>query len=190
MRRSPGNKLKGKSSGANLQEILQRAQYQKKRSVSEGIVDKDKEKPPRFDCSGGLRLSDSSGSEDEDQGILQNNKERTLALIDKINQASGATNLDLKSVHDNYQHMENAKAKLLSYKQSGSGNQKENLNIADLLALGEGPSTSKSSSSKKSLQNRKAQKDDSDSDGWEAVEGKKIEPSGYMKILKKYEYDG
>lgn len=173
-----------------MQEVLQRAQFQKKKRV----FDNTAEKEPEFDCSGGLRLSDSSGSEDENEGpsTSQNVKKGTAALINSINQASGGTMLDLKSVHDNYQRMENAKAKLLSYKKSDGGSQKENLNIADLLAMGEGASTaSEPSTSKKSSQKRKAQRDDdSDSDQWEEVEGKKIKIPRYMKVLKKFEYDG
>jgi hypothetical protein len=166
-----------------LQEILQRAQFQKKKSVFDETV-------PDFDCSGGLRLSDASDSDGEEIGpsTSQNSKKAT-SMLNSINATSG-TFLDLKSVYENYQRIENDKAKLMSCKQSENDSQKENLNIADLLAMGEGTS-SEPTTSKKSSQKRKIQKeDDSDSDDWEEVEGKRVKRPRYMKILKKFEFDG
>lgn len=167
------NKFKRKSS-SNLQEILQRSQFQKKKT--------ENDTEPVFDCSGGLHLSDSSDSESDGESGKHRSAKATSSHLSSINQgASGTTSLDLKAVHDNYQKMEKAKAQLAAYKNSGtSGSQKENLNIADLLAMGEG------SSSKKA---KKVHNDDSDDD-WEEVEGKRTKVPRYMKILRKFEFEG
>jgi hypothetical protein len=166
-----------------LQEILQRAQFQKKKSVFDDTV-------PDFDCSGGMRLSDASDSEGEKVGssTSQNSKKAT-SVLNSINATSG-TSVDLKSVYENYQRIENDKANLMLCRQSENDSQKENLNIADLLALGEG--TSEPTSTKKSSQKRKVRKedDDSDSEDWEEVEGKRVKRPRYIKILKRYEFDG
>lgn len=176
------NKFKRKSTGGNLQEILQRTQFQKKKSV---LSDSENENAPEFDCSAGLHLSDSSDSEAEGGSKQKRTtKATTSSLVGSINQASSATTLDLKAVHDNYQKMEKAKAQLAAYKSAGTSSQKENLNIADLLAMGEGSSASKEKKSKR------VHKDDSDDDGWEEVEGKRIKIPRYMKTLKKFKYDG
>lgn len=187
------NKFKNRPSGSgNLQDILKRAQFQKKKSIFDETA--DGENAPNFDCSGGLRLSGSSGSEDEDDGPSTSHaaKKGSSSLINTINQASGGTMHDLKSVHDNYQRIEDAKAKMMMYKQKDGDSQKENLNIADLLAMGESASSSSSvpTTSKKSSQKRKAQKEDSDSEGWEEVEGKRVKIPRYMKVLKRFEFDG
>jgi hypothetical protein len=169
------SKFKRKQSGSNLQEILQRAQY-KKKTNAQG------ENEPEFDCSGGLHLSDSSDSEDESmEGSQKTAKQKASSLFSGINQTSSGTMVDLKAVHDNYQQMEKAKAQLSSYKKAASS-QKENLNIADLLAMGEGSSASLTKKPSK------VQKDDSDDDAWEEVEGKRI--PRYLKVLKKFEYQG
>jgi hypothetical protein len=169
------NKFKHKQSGGNLLEILQRAQYKKKTKAQN-------EDEPVFDCSGGLHLSDTSDSEEESTERSQKTtKSKASSVMSGMIQTSSGTMVDLKAVHDNYQQMEKAKAQLSAYKKAGSS-QKENLNIADLLAMGEGSSTSLS----KKLP--KVQKDDSDDDAWEEVEGKRI--PRYLKILKKFEYQG
>jgi hypothetical protein len=171
------NKFKQRKSSGNLQEILKRSQFQKKKSIfddtEDGVV-------PEFDCSGGVHLSDSSDS-DSESGISQRKFSKVTSLSSSINQTSG-TSLDLKAVHDNYQQMEKAKAQMAAYKGAGGSSQKENLNIADLLAMGEGSSGPKKS--------KKVQKEDSDDDAWEEVEGKKIKIPKYVKILKRFEYEG
>lgn len=88
---------------------------------------------------------------------------------------------DLKTVHDNLQKMKEIAAKLsTSHKKTSKESQKEKMNVADILAMGEAvqPSKSKSKSQKKK---NAAHSDDSDSDNWEDVEGKKI----FIKIFKK-----
>lgn len=170
LRGSVSNKFKRNGSRGSLQGILQRAQFQKKKSVFD-----NEENEPDFDCSGGVHLSGSSDSDGE--GTSSQTKQ-TSSLISNINETSSGTMVDLNSVHENYQRMENAKVQLSNYKNANGSSQKENVNIADLLALGEGPS----SPPKKS---KRVRKEDSDSDGWEEVEGKR-----YLKILRRFEFDG
>jgi hypothetical protein len=67
-------------------------------------------------------LSDSSGSDDENapttsRKVVEKTK-KTPARIESINKASGSKMVDLKSIHDNLQQMETAKAKLINYKSS------------------------------------------------------------------------
>ena len=201
LRGTTGNKFKrslaNRSGSSNLQEILQRSQYQKKKSIFDDTQNGSREKTPDFDCSGGLRLSGTSDSEDDGPStstkVLENGKKQTSALINSINQSSGSTMVDLQAIHDNLQQMEKAKAKLLNYESNkkSSSSQKENLNIADILAQGE--KSSATASHKKSSQKRarNTHRNDSDSDGgWEEVEGKFIKKPRYLKLLKKYEYDG
>lgn len=147
-------------------------------------------------------MSDDSG--DSDAGpttstkIVEKGKKQPSALINSINQASGSTMVDLKSIHDNLKNMEDAKEKLMNYKslkpagRTASDSQKENFNIADLLALGEGANGEQTASQQKSShkRSRHTQGDDSDSDAWEEVEGKLIKKPKFFKLLKKYEYDG
>lgn len=157
-----------------MQGILQRAQFQKKKNA----LDNEEEDAPDFDCSGGVHLSGSSDSDGEGTSSQSQQAKQTSKLISNINESSSGTMVDLNSVHENYQRIENAKAQLSNYKNTNGSSQKENVNIADLLALGEGPS----SPVKKS---KRVRKEDSDSDGWEEVEGKR-----YLKILRRFEYDG
>lgn len=202
LRGSTGNKFKrpheNRAGSSNLLEILQRAQYQKKKSILDDSKSDTREKTPDFDCSGGLRLSGSSDSEDDGPStsahVNGHEKKQGSALIDSINKASGSTMMDLGAIHNNLQQMEAAKAKLMNYekKKNLSGSHKENFNISDLLAMGEGAAAPPSTSHKKSSQKRahNTQGDDSDSDGWEEVAGKLIKKPRYQKLLKKFEYDG
>lgn len=201
LRGTTGNKFKRNQANrsTNLQDILQRAQYQKPKSIFDDTQNGTKEKTPEFDCSGGLRLSgESSGSEDDDgpstsSKVPIGKKKTTADVISK----TGITMLDLKAINDNFQQMENAKAKLLDYESSkkSSGSQME-FNIADLLAMGEASAVepSSSTSQKKSSQKKRSrhtQGDESDSDGgWEEVEGKLIKKPRYARLLQKFEYDG
>lgn len=157
-------------------------------------VSNGREKTPEFDCSGGLRLSDSGSDSDDEpstssKGLVTNGNNHA----NSIDQTSGSKSVDLRHIHDNLQEMEKAKMNLINYtnrKKAASDSQKENINIADLLALGETtaePSTSKKKTSQKRARNTQA--DDSDSDGWEEVEGKRIKRPRYLKTLKKFEYE-
>lgn len=143
-------------------------------------------------------MSDSDDFDDDkpttSTKVIENVKKQPSALVNSINQASTSTMVDLMSVHNNLKEMEDAKKKLLNYKSSkstekvSSGSQKENFNIADLLKIGEvgpEPSTSHKKSSQKLTRG-----DDSDSDGWQEVEGKRLKRPKYFKLLKKFEYDG
>lgn len=138
-------------------------------------------------------MSDSSDSDDEPSTsakVVENGKKST-APTNSISQASGTTTVDLKSIHDNLRQMEDAKTKLMNYKSAKvsdkafTGSQKENFNINDLLAMGE--ANEPSTSTKKSSQKR-GRGDDSDSDGWEEVEGKRVKRPKYFKILERFEY--
>lgn len=201
LRGSIGNSIKRQqankplSGNKSFQYVLEQAEFKKKKSIATG----SREKTPDFDCSGGVKLSDSSdGSEDESASKkpVENGEKSTPSLIESINQSSGSTMVDLRKIHDNLQEMENAKTKMMNYqsKKQSSSSQKENVNIAELLAMGEASAADESlSSKKKSSQKRprNTQKnDESDSDGgWEEVEGKRIKRPRYLKTLKKYEYE-
>ena len=183
---------------SNLQEILQKAQFQRK-TVLNGSRTESREKTPEFDCSGGLRLSESDGSDDEpttSAKAIASEKKQTSSLINSINQASSTPMVDLRSNVENLQQLEKIKSRLLNYesRNKGSDTQKENVNIADLLAIGEGVGDQPSTSSQKKAsqkRSRQTQREDSDSDdGWEEVEGKRIKIQKYKKILKRFEYDG
>jgi hypothetical protein len=52
------------------------------------------------------------------------------------------------------------------------------------------PSTSSHKSKSSQKRARNTQGDDSDSDAWEEVEGKRTKIPRYRKLLKKYEFDG
>lgn len=193
MNRSVLSTLRGKtvnrfnrSAGGShvLQSILQRSQFQKKRSLV-GV----KEKSPELE--GGLRLSDPSDSENDDgpstsaKALQKIEKKKTSTITSSNHEASRKAVVDLKTVHDNLQLMEEAKANMLKY-QRKPDSQKEHFNIAELLALGETGETTpqESHTSKKASQNN-----ESDSE-WEEVEGKRLKIRSYLKILKKYEYNG
>ena len=129
-------------------------------------------------------MSDSEGSEDDGPSTstkVFKNKKSTSNLDKNTDLASDSTMMDLKSVHENYQRMENDKAKLLNYTSKKIDSQKENLNIADLLAMGESESTKK---------RPRATQDTESDDGWEEVEGKRVKRPKYFKILKRFEFDG
>lgn len=198
LRREVFNKFKSSSQRSNssqkLQDILKKAQFSKQ-SIFDNSDDSDageNEKPPNFDCSGGLHLSDSNDSDEEHAAKP---KKAVLALQKKNAEHTQSNDTgdeqgpsDLKAVHDNLQKMREIAEKLAgtSSKRVSSESQKENFNVADILAMGEAGTS-------KSKAKHKASQQDSDSDNWEDVEGKrkKIDqrkPS-YVEFLKKYEYD-
>lgn len=139
-----------------------------------------------------MQLSDSSDDSDDEKqkpsDVTGNNK----SLINSINEVSSNT-MDLRVIHENLKQMERDKAKLLSYSKikpaaGASSSQKENYNVSDLLALGEGagPSEGNPKITKKRSRQAAAVNASDDSDGgWEEVEGNKQ----LIKKLKKYEYD-
>lgn len=153
---------------------------------------------PDFDCNAGMDLSDSESSDSDSDKTpkpttADDEKKKTSSLIDSINKSSGKT-IDLRFIHDNLKQMEADKQKLLNYKSSSKEEDKLNMiDIGQLLALGEaGPSTTATKVKRKkvrSSQTLSQQADDSDSDNWDAVEGKR--PNKRIKImnlLKKFEY--
>lgn len=148
---------------------------------------------PDFDCNAGMDLLDSESNDSDNETSTKpisadDEKRKTSSLIDSINKASGKT-IDLRLLHDNLKQMEADKQKLLNYKPSNKNEADINISdIAQLLALGEaGPSTT--NAKKKRTKTSQKQADDSDSDNWDEVEGKR--PSKRIKIinlLKKFEY--
>lgn len=167
-----------RSGSSNLQDILQRSQFSKKKSIFD---ESNKDDVPDFDCSGGVRLSESDDSDDEP------------STSTKAVRKAAASVVDLKGLYDNLQQDEKTKQRLLNYesKQTQGSSQKENFNIADILAQGEGDE-SEPKSQKKSSQKRvrATQAEDSDSDGgWEEVEGKRVRIPQYKRLLKKFRFE-
>lgn len=194
-------KLNGRElNNRSLKSILENAKYKKRKSInnratteSDNDENKSDEKTPEFDCSGGLRLSDESDDDDnfddvESTPARRDDQQSDSAADDNSNNENAAnTAADLKQVHDNYQKFQQAKEKMKNYKNSDAigESQKENVDIAGLLAMGE-----QSNGKKKSSQKRVHQ-DESDSDeAWEDVEGKRTKIPKYMRLLKTFEYDG
>lgn len=183
---------------SSLKNILENSKYKKRRSAAASNHKEDEpnksddEKAPNFDCSGGLNLSDDSDDDDDDFDEVAPSQQAAAHHADAVNENSineNAANaaVDLKKVHDNYQKFERAKEKMKNYKKAATSgeSQKENVDIAGLLAMGE-----QSNGRKKSSQKR-VQRDESDSDeAWEDVEGKRIKVPKYRKILKTFEYEG
>lgn len=142
-----------------------------------------------------MHLSDSEESDGEPAPKIK----KVLALQKKDNVASDSNEeqdpTDLKSVHDNLLKMKEIAEKLAdtSSSKASKGSQKENVNVADLLAMGEPESstTKKKSSKSKSQKKREALSEESDSDNWEDVEGKRIKLKcvSYVEFLKKFEYE-
>lgn len=194
------------SSSQKLLKILKKAEF--KKSKPNCIIceseDDDDDETPDYDCSGGLRLSDSENS-DSDQDVssktkAKHAKEHTIETMDDESSGNSLALVDLKAIHDNLQIMKSVKEKLSNYEGSKSKSvHKENVNIADLLAMGEESKTSHGKKKKVASQKRKkaSQMDDSEeSDSWEDVEGKRKVfktddgdgvPS-YVKFLKRFEY--
>lgn len=200
LRKQAINKFGKKTFNTNqsLQDILKKAQYSKKKSVF-SQSDSENEKAPNFDCSGGLRLSGSDDSSDDESVSRKKTQKSTIMsektgndLINSINEESWKPMMDLKAIHDNLQKMKHAREKLSKF-QAPDNNSAENAddaddNIANLLAMGE-KSAGASQKRKKA-----SQADDSDSDNWEEVEGKKRRKFDdnvpkYVRLLKKFEYD-
>lgn len=165
------------SISGSLKDILEKAEFRKKPNNNN-----DDDEPPNFDCSGGLSLSGSE-SESDDDGVKK--PKSTKTVLKAFSQDSQDDDDD--SAKNNLQKMREIAEKLAgtsaipsAYKSS----QKENMNVADLLAMGE---EGKAKASKKRA--RASQKaEDSDSDNWEDVEGKKVKIPRYVKLLKKFEY--
>jgi hypothetical protein len=163
---------------------LKKAQFNKNDSV-------DDDDEPQFDCSGGLRLSDSESNSDVEEKAVVKSIQKKKVLETTNNDTEDEGNEDgLIKVHDNLQKMKALGEKLAgtsNNKVSKTSQQKENVNVADILAMGETKSKNKQKSQKK-----RAVESDSDSDNnWEDVEGKKrmcIGRNNYVDLLKKFEY--
>lgn len=150
------------------------------------LLSSDEEKVPEFDCSGGLQLSDSSDGENDEK------PKSSKAVLQKI--PSQDANNDSDGDNDkNLQKMKEIAAKLAgpSHAQgSYTSSQKENVNVADLLAMGEekesGSSLKPKISKKRAHASSQKAEESADSD-WEDVEGKRKAPM-YVLLLKKFEY--
>lgn len=199
MRNQVFNKFKSNSmASTGIADVLARAQYQPKKSMqrnSQTSTDESSptvEKPPVFDCSGGLNLSDSEETDDErvEKVVRQlsevkqaEDKAKTKKMLADINKASGQQ-MDFAKVHDNLKQIEDAKKVLMDYNNRPavkSTHHEIEFNIEELLMMGEtseknlpGPSKPKSKMPGPSQSKRaRAAENESDSD-WEEVAGKKI----------------
>lgn len=178
----------------NLHDILKKAQYNKKSVFSDSDSETEK-KVPIFDCSGGLKLSDGSDvSENEEIGKelkIKATQKKTADLVSSINEESGKPMMDLKAIHDNLEKMKHAREKLSNYTAPDNSNKNtsKNDNITDLLLMGENDKKAGASQKRK----KASQADESDSDNWEDVEGKrkyfKTDNNSYVQFLKRFEYD-
>lgn len=177
---------------------MKKAQFNKK-SIFDGSGDDDSEgenKVPNFDCSGGLRLSDSESEGGDNEVSRDKPKSKKIAVENtRSSDTDGEQDgHELKRVHDNLQKMNDIAKKLAGASKVSMDSQKENVNVADILAMGE-PSASKSKPKTKSRKRRQGQSDDeSDSDNWEDVEGNKrkrikiTNSQSYVDLLKRFEY--
>lgn len=138
-------------------------------------------------------MSDESDDDDNFEDVKsapaqQDDHQSDSAADDNSNNENAAnTASDLRRVHDNYQKFQQAKEKMKNYKKSvATGeSQKENVDIAGLLAMGE-----QSNGKKKSSQKRVHQGESDSDEAWEDVEGKRAKIPRYMRLLKTFEYEG
>lgn len=183
--KSSSQRTSSSGSSQKLKDILMKAEFKKFKHL---LSSDESDKVPEFDCSGGLQLSDSSDSDEEQQP-------RSSKPVLQMKKTSSQDTNESEDFEKNMQKMQEIASKLAgpshtqgSYKSS----QKENVNVADLLAMGEneGDGSSKTKHSKKRAK-ASQQAEESDSDNWEDVEGKKLKLKAplYVSLLKKYEYN-
>jgi hypothetical protein len=107
--------------------------------------DSDKDSPPNFDCSGGLKLSDSEDDDDNNDNKELNPKRSKKVLQTQKSSQDSAD--ESEEVDKNMLKMQEIAAKLAGTNKAMtntySKSQKENVNVADLLAMGESESNSK-----------------------------------------------
>ena len=175
----------------NLHDILKKAQYNKKSVFSDSESSDTEKRVPKFDCSGGLRLSDGSDDSEsennEKAAKIRATQKKTSDLVNSINEESERPTMDLWAIHDNLEKMKHAREKLSKYSApdtSADNTNSNNDNVADLLSMGENAKKIAASQKRK----KASQGDDSDSDNWQEVEGKRKIPR-YVRLLKKFEYD-
>lgn len=170
-----------------MNDIFKKAEFKKFKHLLSS--DDESDKIPEFDCSGGLQLSESSDSENAEEHQPKSSK-AVLKMKTTSSQDGASEDFD-----KNMQKMKEIASKLAgpSHSQaqaSYNSSQKENVNVADLLAMGENERDGnlKLKASKKQTQ---ASQKESDSD-WEDVEGKRIKLESdvplYISLLKKFEY--
>ena len=177
----------------NLMNILANSQFKKKKliaksnndesdsdsSVDDHLIHPDnldltsmffqkdeKEKPFNFDCNAGVELSDSDASDENfkgfsDQPSTSHQSESNKSLIKKLNEKSAVNFEQLGAFSKN---LESAKQKLIDFKTTPIAD--KDVDIGNLLAMGEKKSTKKDRKDKKS---KTKARDSSESD-WEEVE--------------------
>lgn len=155
------------------------------------------ENPPEFDCNAGIIKSDESGSDSEPEfngfsndsiqdDISQSiNKKKTPKIVAQINQGSSKV-VDLQELHRFNQNLEDAKKQLRGFQSKSFG--QEDVNVSQLLAMGEEAAVTKTSSQRSGKQSKgsKRKHEESGSD-WEEVEGKakKLKQNDLLSYFKK-----
>lgn len=141
---------------------------------------------PSFDCNAGMKLSDSSDGDDDDNEFTEvatdaagTATSKKPSIIDQINKKSGHEMHDFSSLESFAKNLESAKAQMekLKAKEAHASTSKSNADESDitkLLSMGEGAATTAAAASSKPNRKRKHKdgqhSDDSD---WENVSGKK-----------------
>lgn len=156
-----------------------------------------KDAPPKFDCSGGVKMSDESDDDNmeavPDSVADDSDKRKTSTTISKINQQSSGV-IDLQENFRFNQNLESAKEQLKQIQTKNFANTGDEVNVEQLLMMGEEVaatvSSSKTEKSKPAQSGKKRKKlsQDSESD-WEDVEiaGKKmkIKQSSLLNFVSK-----
>lgn len=131
---------------------------------------------PTFDCNAGVKLSDSSDNDDDDNEFTEVATDagtpKKPSIIDQINSKSGNQMHDFSSLHSFAKNLESAKAqmaKLKSKEANASTSKADESDITKLLSMGEGTATSSGTNRKRKHKDGQ-HSDDSD---WENVSGKK-----------------
>lgn len=160
---------------------------------------KSEEAPPDFDCNAGLAKEDDSSSEPDFDGFSNEsihrdssqatiNKKKTPKIVAQINEGSSKI-VDLQELHRFNQNLEDAKKQLKGFQSKSFGN-KEDVNVSQLLAMGEETAVTSTSSQRsgaaKQSKGSKRKHEESGSD-WEDVEGKakKLKQNNLLSYFKK-----
>lgn len=176
----------------NLKDILLRAQLKNKKKLSSSQTRQSSNEgdndPPNFDCSAGVQLSDSE-SEDESSSnqitvpkqtvTILEQKKKSNPIINSINEASGSS-INMSKILQNLQEVEKTTEQLKNMQTKANNSEKDidNMNISQLLALGE--------SSTKTSKRAHTQVESDDSDEWEEVEGKRVKISIHRLKVRSY----
>uniref|UniRef100_A0A336MZD9 CSON007305 protein n=1 Tax=Culicoides sonorensis TaxID=179676 RepID=A0A336MZD9_CULSO len=136
---------------------------------------KEEENVPTFDCNAGIAKSDESDSQEDFNGFNDDSisrdsseiKSKQKKIVSKINKKSSKT-VDLQELSKYNQELENAKIQLKGFESKSFA--QDDVNVSQLLAMGE-ETLPQQKSSQKSVKSggTKRKNRDSDSD-WEDVE--------------------